>query len=185
VKGEYEPKDSDIEEDKILQDEPSKVEVIEEDVQKEKGKNKKEENVVGIPDFWFQALMRHPDFGNMIQEEDDDALKYLTDITTSLVDGGPSFSIEFHFKSNPYFNETLLKKVYTITSQESTGEIYDHMESTEITWKPGKNLTKRTIAIKSNNKKGRGGARGAIQAVKTKETTVQSFFLFFQLHRQL
>jgi len=62
--------------------------------------------------------------------------------------------------------------------------IFDHVESTEINWKAGKNLTKRMVTKQQKVKpSGRGKNRGGKQGGQTKTVTVEedveSFFRFF------
>jgi hypothetical protein len=40
----------------------------------------------GIPDFWFQALKRHPRMREGIQSKDEEILKHLTKITSELIE---------------------------------------------------------------------------------------------------
>jgi hypothetical protein len=37
--------------------------------------------VKGIPKFWLNVLLNHPDFARIITSRDEKALKYLTDIS--------------------------------------------------------------------------------------------------------
>jgi template-activating factor I len=68
----------------------------------------------GVDRFWPLALMQTPGFAIHAQHPKDiQALTYLEDFwverdaTESRV-----FTLEFHFKSNPYFEESVLKKVF-------------------------------------------------------------------------
>jgi hypothetical protein len=55
--------------------------------------------------------------------------------------------------------------------------MYDHVDSTEIKWKTGKNLTKRKVT-KTQKKKGKGRGKGVSQSITVEEPT-ESFFHFF------
>ena len=59
------------------------------------------------------------------------------------------FSLSFHFKSNPYFDNELLTKTYELGEEE---DMLENVQGCEIKWKPGKNLTVKTIS----KKKGKG-----------------------------
>jgi len=100
-----------------------------------------------------------------------------------------SFELEeliFHFKENPYFTEKTLKKTYILFDDPSMGEVFDHMEGTDISWQPGMNLRKKLVTktqkVKGGGRKGRGG-RGGDSGTKqyTVEEDVPSFFDFFEI----
>ncbi|KAG8219994.1 hypothetical protein J3R82DRAFT_1001, partial [Butyriboletus roseoflavus] len=67
-----------------------------------------------IPKFWPIALMNHPLIGFQAQHNIDRiALSYLEDMWVARDPKEPRcFTIEFHFKSNPYFTDSILKKEY-------------------------------------------------------------------------
>lgn len=69
-----------------------------------------------INDYWLHALGSHPGFKSLIKDGDKPALAYLSDIkvTYPTYSGQtpPSFVVEFYFNSNPYFNNSVLKKTY-------------------------------------------------------------------------
>jgi len=148
----------------------------------------------GIPEFWLQTLRHHEDFSDIIEPEDEEALKFLTDITWKPLDeadvGAPSFSLEFHFAENPYFEDKVLSKTYFLEEDETFGDImFDRVEATAIAWKAGKNLTVKMVTKQQKLKPGRGGRRGGRggggknQPQQTRTVTVEepcnSFFNFF------
>jgi nucleosome assembly protein 1-like 1 len=142
-----------------------------------------EKDVKGIPQFWLEALQHNEDTGQMITEKDQEALQYLTDLKVAEVEGeDESFSLEFHFAENPFFENTLLLKTYHLEFNPIYGDVmFDHLESSEIKWKPGKNLTVKKITQKvgggrSGRKGGKRGGKGQTQVV---EVPTQSFFNFF------
>jgi len=147
-----------------------------------------EQKVKGVPEFWLLALKHHEDFSAMITEADEQALKNLTDIRIAAApEHSPeSFTIEFHFSDNEFFDNKLIKKTYILKENPSDGEMmYDHVESTDIIWKPNKNLTVKKVT-KQQKKKGAKGGRGKqgsrgggpTQTVTVEEPT-ESFFYFF------
>lgn len=100
-----------------------------------------------LPGFWMEALCNHTFVRetDSIQEWDQPVLDFLKDITTATIDDEShlSFKLDFIFKENPYFVETLLSKTYTLKEPVPwTGE-YDvtDIKATKITWKPGYDVT--------------------------------------------
>ncbi|KAF8559292.1 hypothetical protein OG21DRAFT_1403492 [Imleria badia] len=75
---------------------------------------KRREVAKAIPKFWPIALMNHPLIGSQAQHNIDRiALSYLEDLWVVRDSNEPRcFTIEFHFKSNPYFTDPILKKEY-------------------------------------------------------------------------
>eukprot|EP01027_Heterolobosea_sp_BB2_P020516 GEZU01029271.1.p1 GENE.GEZU01029271.1~~GEZU01029271.1.p1 ORF type:complete len:440 (+),score=207.97 GEZU01029271.1:175-1320(+) len=143
---------------------------------KEEGEKKGEEEEPeskGIPDFWLRALQNHELLDDAIQERDEDALKYLKDITSETFSGeqGQGFLLKFHFAPNPYFNNEVLTKTYYLIEEDDL--MLDRAEGTPIEWKDGKNLTVQTVKKKQRHKGGRN-----VRTV-TKTEPCDSFFNFF------
>lgn len=67
-----------------------------------------------IPKFWTVALLNNHDFSFHVQHDADrQALNYLEDLWIQRDPKQPRcFTLEFYFKSNPYFSDTVLKKEY-------------------------------------------------------------------------
>lgn len=110
-----------------------------------------------IPEFWLTALRNHPGLSDMITDRDAEALKSLTDITVAylpVADKELGFKIQFHFKANEFFTNTLLEKTYLY--QEEVGYsgdfVYDRAIGTKIDWKEDKDLTKSFEIKKQRNK---------------------------------
>ncbi|KAJ3334546.1 hypothetical protein HDU91_002676, partial [Kappamyces sp. JEL0680] len=140
-------------------------------------------DIKGIPEFWLTCLKNLPPLTDTITDEDDDALKHLTDIRYSYLDGNPGFVLEFHFEENDYFtNKVLSKTYYLIDSDEAQDLVYDHAEgyaslsdrSTEIDWKEGKDLSVRIEVKKQRHK-----ATNKTRTVK-KTVPAETFFNFFK-----
>ncbi|KAL4068252.1 hypothetical protein V8B97DRAFT_1918756 [Scleroderma yunnanense] len=70
--------------------------------------------VKAIPKFWPVALVNHASIAFHTQHNvDRNALSYLEDLWITRDPKEPRcFVIEFYFKSNPYFNDTVLRKEY-------------------------------------------------------------------------
>merc|ERR1719224_270321 len=88
------------------------------------------------------------------------------------------FSLTFTFASNPYFEPLNLVKTYHMELQPNEKDpALVSTDATEIDWKPGKDITKKTVTRKQKNKRTK-------QIRKLTETvSVPSFFSFFQSHK--
>lgn len=170
--------------------EPKPEELVKKEGEEElKSTSTETADVKGIPEFWLTTLQHTDEFGELITEDDEPALKHLIDVTsTPLPDeekATPSFVLNFHFSPNDYFDNTIISKKY-ILSSEGGDMIFDHTESTEIKWKAGKNLTKKMVTQQQKikgGKGGRGGRGGKGASAPTKTVTVEkdvpSFFRYF------
>ncbi|KAJ7462750.1 hypothetical protein B0H11DRAFT_2054146 [Mycena galericulata] len=118
--------------------------------------------VKGIAKFWPVALMNHSHFAFFAQHSADQlALSYLEDLWISRDPVEPRcYTIEFYFKENPFFKNSVLKKVYkyiappvaddkpdengiTETMLDFSWERDVEAQATTIDWKePEKALTK-------------------------------------------
>jgi len=91
-----------------------------------------------IPSFWLTVFVNHPQLSSLLDSDDENALAYLTNVEVQeFEDIKSGFKIVFHFDAtkNPFFeNETLTKEFHQSLVGEATSK------STEIKWKPGKNL---------------------------------------------
>ena len=77
------------------------------------------------------ALKHHPEVGEMITERDEAALKFLTSVESKPLsdEADPSFVLEFRFKENPFFDNTLLSKSFHLREDEKFGDtIYERSE---------------------------------------------------------
>ncbi|XP_029844081.1 nucleosome assembly protein 1-like 1-B isoform X1 [Ixodes scapularis] len=179
--------DSDKEEDEIS-------EGIKKAAINEKGDEKKDENVAGIPEFWLTALKnldlmvdmiqrqnlfsRSP---HMFQEHDEEILKHLIDIKVrNLEPNSMGFVLEFHFEPNDFFNNTVLTKSYEVKCEVDDAEPLAFegpdivgCKGCVIEWKKGKNVTVKTMKKKQKHK-----SRGTVRFV-TKTMQRDSFFNFF------
>lgn len=115
----------------------------------------------------------------MVQSHDEPVLKTLTDIKI-IYDEDLSYTLEFHFAPNDYFTDEMLTKKYFLRCKVDGDEPFA-FEGPEIykctgcniNWKPGKNITVKTVKKKQKHK-----ARGAVRTV-TKTVPNDSFFNFF------
>ena len=134
----------------------------------------------GLKAFWLRVLQHHVVISSFIEGHDEPALELLEDITIEpLPDQGPTggdFRVNFHFPANnAFFENAVLSKTFKMKT-ELDEECLDKAESTEIKWKPGKNLTKKLVK-KVQKKKGKG--KNTETRTITKEEDCPSFFRFF------
>jgi len=142
----------------------------------------KGENIKGIPEFWLVALKHHPEIDQLIMEEDEEALKHLTDIKVVFPDeeAPDTFMLEFHFSENDFFTNKLLTKTFVMSD-----DMLQDIDATPIEWKAGKNLcfkmVTKTVASGKRGRGGRGGRGGNSGPPKkvTEEQPIPSFFHLF------
>lgn len=95
--------------------------------------------ITKIPAFWVTVFLNHPQLSTLLDEEDEDALQHLSRVEVQEFDDIKSgYKINFYFDhaKNPYFeNECISKEFHLNESGEPI------CKSTQIKWKPGKNLT--------------------------------------------
>ncbi|XP_051916073.1 nucleosome assembly protein 1-like 4a isoform X3 [Hippocampus zosterae] len=140
------------------------------------------EDPKGIPDFWLTIFRNADMLTDMIQEHDEPILKHLKDIQVTFSEPGEpmSFTLEFHFEPNGYFNNAVLTKVYKMKSEPDSSEPFS-FEGPEIVdcggcvidWHKGKDVTVKTVKKKQKHK-----GRGTVRTV-TKQVSNPSFFNFF------
>lgn len=145
-------------------------------------KEKSSEDIKGIPEFWLTALRNHIGISELITERDEEALKFLTDITLSYLEektgedgAGPGFILTFHFSANPFFTNDSLTKTYIYQKEigYSGDFVYDKAVGCPIAWKEDKDLTKE-FEIKKQRNKNTNRTRLVRKARPT-----NSFFNFF------
>lgn len=188
VKGEHNPTDSEC-------DWPSDEEELDENVIKNNKINleasKKEANELGvettadedpegIPNFWLTILKNVSSLSEMVQEHDEPILKHLVDIKLQFKEKPMGFLLEFYFKPNDYFTNSILTKEYSMKCAPESDDPFSFegpeifkSKGCTIDWKDGKNVTLKTVKKRKKHK-----TRGV---VKTVQKTVQndSFFNFF------
>ncbi|KAK9971112.1 hypothetical protein ABG768_027005 [Culter alburnus] len=127
---------------------------------------KRSELIAKIPNFWVTTFVNHPQVSALLGEEDEEALHYLTRVeVTEFEDIKSGYRIDFYFDENMYFeNKVLSKEIHLNESGDPTSK------STEIKWKPGKDLTSR--ASQTQSKAGK----------KRQHEEPESFFTWFTDH---
>ena len=121
----------------------------------------------GVPGFWMRVMLNSAVVGKMIQEKDRPILMHLQDVASVLHEKGFGFDLTFTFEKNDYFSNEVLKKSFVM----SRDNVIERCEGTEISWKDGKDVTKKKVKKKSKKK-------GAKAVTKTVEQ--ESFFNFFK-----
>ncbi|XP_075885578.1 SET nuclear proto-oncogene b [Nelusetta ayraudi] len=130
---------------------------------------KRSELIAKIPNFWVTTFVNHPQVSALLGEEDEEALHYLSRVeVTEFEDIKSGYRIDFCFDENPYFENKTLSKEFNVN--ESGDPV---SKSTEIKWKTGKDLTKRSAqTTTTTNKSGK----------KRQHEEPESFFTWFTEH---
>ncbi|CAJ0968274.1 unnamed protein product [Ranitomeya imitator] len=127
---------------------------------------KRSELIAKIPNFWVTTFVNHPQVSALLGEEDEEALHYLTRVeVTEFEDIKSGYRIDFNFDENPYFENKVLSKEFHLNESGDPSS-----KSTEIKWKAGKDLTKRSS--QTQNKASR----------KRQHEEPESFFTWFTDH---
>ncbi|KAK3103633.1 hypothetical protein FSP39_020645 [Pinctada imbricata] len=107
---------------------------------------KRNSHIKGIKNFWVTAFSNHPQLYNVLTDEDEECLQYLSEVEVEeFEDIKSGYRINFNFTDNPYFSDSVISKVFHLAS---TG--VPTCTSTPVQWKDNMNLTKR----KKNNRQG-------------------------------
>ncbi|KAM4696947.1 protein SET isoform 1-T1 [Rhinophrynus dorsalis] len=127
---------------------------------------KRSELIAKIPNFWVTTFVNHPQVSALLGEEDEEALHYLIRVeVTEFEDIKSGYRIDFYFDENPYFENKVLSKEFHLNESGDPSS-----KSTEIKWKAGKDLTKRSS--QTQNKASR----------KRQHEEPESFFTWFTDH---
>lgn len=134
-----------------------------------------------IHNFWSCVFDNCDTLRDNITAKDAVALRYLTDVssetkTINTVAESPlnnpdwpvgSFVLRFRFRHNPFFDDQVLTKSYVMCEHD-----FEHLAETigcSIAWKPGKDLTVKTLRKKTQNGK-----------ILVRKQSTDSFFNFFK-----
>ncbi|TPP41836.1 Nucleosome assembly protein (NAP) family protein [Leishmania donovani] len=102
----------------------------------------------GLEGFWLRVLRHHTVIDSTIEPHDEDVLKHLVDIRSSVAEGEyGSFQVIFTFSPNDFFEEE------TITATVSIKDDKPELTVSPITWKPGKNVMMHTVTKKQRAKR--------------------------------
>lgn len=95
-----------------------------------------------IPNFWLTVFVNHPQLSTLLDEDDEEALQYLKKVEVQeFEDIKSGYKINFYFDNakNPFFENECISKEFHLNEN---GE--PSCKSTQIKWKPGKNLTEES-----------------------------------------
>lgn len=110
---------------------------------------KRNEVIREIPEFWLKAFLNHDMMADLLDEEDQEAFKFLKELhVEDFEDVKSGFKISFTFDTNPYFKNKTLSKTFQYNED---GEL--NVVPTKVEWKEGKDLTKRVKAKAEGNKR--------------------------------
>lgn len=128
----------------------------------------------GIPDFWLGAMRNCACISENVTEKDEVILKFLENVKAITLpeEEGIGFRLEFTFKPNEHFTNTVLTKTYFMADGDDD-PVLEKAEGTTIDWAAGKNVTVKTKKKKQRNKNGKG------TRTVTKTEPCESFFNFF------
>jgi len=126
-----------------------------------------------LADFWLTCFKNHGMLKSVVTEADEKAVKSLTKVEYKISEDPAhplNFSIHFHFAQNEFFENDVLSITLHVTEPREASKI----DGTDIKWKEGKCLNKKTIQKKQKNKK-TGQTRNI-----TKTEDCDSFFNLFK-----
>eukprot|EP00331_Platyophrya_macrostoma_P027507 CAMPEP_0176441990 /NCGR_PEP_ID=MMETSP0127-20121128/21543_1 /TAXON_ID=938130 /ORGANISM="Platyophrya macrostoma, Strain WH" /LENGTH=351 /DNA_ID=CAMNT_0017826907 /DNA_START=31 /DNA_END=1086 /DNA_ORIENTATION=+ len=141
-----------------------------EEAKKDELLSKEYKNIDG---YWLKVLKANLGLKEEIKEYDEEPLKALRRIEyfpSENPEEPYNFSLKFHFAPNDYFENDILIKEFTMVDEREA----EKTECTEIKWKEGKDITKKSIKKKQKNKK------TGQQRTTTKLVDQDSFFTFFR-----
>ncbi|XP_011496140.1 PREDICTED: protein SET isoform X2 [Ceratosolen solmsi marchali] len=123
---------------------------------------KRNDIIKRIPNFWVTAFVNNKKIADILEEEEEDALRYLNKLEVEeFEDIKSGYRINFYFDENPYFENDVLTKEFHLGDPAS--------QSTNIRWKDGADLSKR------------GKAKAAMK-VRKRPLGHRSFFDWFTDH---
>ncbi|XP_070275172.1 protein SET-like [Myotis yumanensis] len=127
---------------------------------------KRSELMAKIPNFGVTTFVNHPPVSALLGEEDEEALHYLTRVeVTEFEDIKSGYRIDFYFDENPYFENKVCSKEFHLNESGDPSS-----KSTEIKWKSGKDLTKRSSQTQNEASR------------KRQHEEPESFFTWFTGH---
>ncbi|XP_048871993.1 testis specific protein Y-linked isoform X1 [Brienomyrus brachyistius] len=115
-----------------------------------------------IPGFWVTAFLNHPQLSAYIDENDEDALSYMTNLEVEFFKSNKfGYRITFQFSRNNFFQNNIIIKEF---HHDMRGSVFSF--SNPILWHRGQNLTSQQHIMKEP-----GSGR-----------SYQSFFCWFSDH---
>jgi len=122
---------------------------------------KRADLIAKLPSFWVLTFVNHPHVCCLINDQDEEALNFLTKVEVQEFDDIKSgYSISFHFRENSFFKNQILTKTFHAEGTPVS-------KPTKIDWYPGKDLTAKKPTPAGDKKRGHDA------------TEQQSFFSWF------
>ncbi|XP_069121170.1 protein SET-like isoform X1 [Argopecten irradians] len=110
---------------------------------------KRSDLIAKIPNFWVTVFVNHPQVSALLNEEDEEALQFLSKVEVQeFEDIKSGYKINFFFDGNQYFENDVISKEFHLND---TGE--PSSKSTPIRWKAGKDLTKKSSTPSKGGRK--------------------------------
>mmetsp|Transcript_13608 Transcript_13608/g.26147 ORF Transcript_13608/g.26147 Transcript_13608/m.26147 type:complete len:336 (+) Transcript_13608:195-1202(+) len=95
------------------------------------------EVIAKVPDFWGTAFINHPFFRDILSEQDEEALTYLSKVDVrDNQDVKSGYTIKCWFRENPYFQNEVLSKEVKFADDGTLSA-----EGQGIKWKPDMDIT--------------------------------------------
>ncbi|XP_032177944.1 protein SET-like [Mustela erminea] len=130
---------------------------------------KRSEWITKIPNLGVTTSANHPLVSALLGEEDEETLHYLTRVeVTELEDIKSGYRIDFYFDENPYFKNKALPKEFHLNESGDASS-----KPTEIKWKSGKDLMKRSSQTQQEETAWNKASR------KRQHDEPESFFTWF------
>ncbi|KAL7678379.1 hypothetical protein ACOME3_004607 [Neoechinorhynchus agilis] len=85
-----------------------------------------------IPMFWPTVLINHPQIASVIEEQDEEVIKYLRRLEVE-EDVRVGYTVKLVFDENPFFENSTLLKIYRLDDPPNTKRCH-------VQWKEGKNF---------------------------------------------
>jgi hypothetical protein len=69
--------------------------------------------IAKIPNFWINTFENHPKISQLIHEDEEECLHFLSKLEVEVLEDIKSdFKIKFYFENNPFFENDLLEKEF-------------------------------------------------------------------------
>lgn len=94
----------------------------------------------GVPNFWLYALGGNGVMNDVIMEHDEGALQHLENIKWLRTDNLRVFKLEFYFRPNPFFKNSILTMTYHMIDDDEN--ILEKVIGTKIQWYSENHLKK-------------------------------------------
>ncbi|XP_062013025.1 nucleosome assembly protein 1;2-like [Rosa rugosa] len=86
----------------------------------------------GVPNFWLFAFRGNDVLNDMIMDHDERVLKHLENVKWVRTDNLRGFKLEFYFRPNPFFKNSILTMTYHMIDDDDS--IIEKVIGTEIQW---------------------------------------------------